>query len=440
MIEVLHITPHLGGGVGKAVSGLIRASMSAFGHRHTVIALELPQKSQFNEVLTAAGCPIFYSPSISELHSAIAAADIVQLEFWNHPAMAQVLCESNLPPMRLIVWCHISGLYQPAIPKGLPNLADAFLFTSPSSLESKHRYPHLTKTHVVSSGGGMNEMPPPPQRKKSKFLRAGYLGSLNFSKLHPDFVRYLAAVNLPDFSFRMIGDPINRATLEAQCVALARPNLLEFCGYRTDIAKELANLDVMIYLLNPRHYGTAENTLLEAMAMGVIPIVLDNPSERHIVEHNKTGRIIRTPEELAHDLAWLANSPSDRKRLSEAAANSVRERYSYANMALSFDKHYRETVLNKKRQLAFRDIFGPTPGDWFLAFQSEGSYFFDAAVDSNAIPPSVAEQPDLYETTKGSVFHFLEYFPEDSRLSSWGKILRRYSDVAHQLPSSAVPP
>ena len=426
MTDILHITPHLGGGVGKAVSGLIRQSMRSNGHRHTVYALERPIKTQFNEVLEAAGCPVHYAPTMAELHSAIAAADIVQVEFWNHPAIVQALCEHPPPPMRLVVWCHVSGLYQPAIPWGLIKQAEAFLFTSPSSLELLHRHGPAPQAHVLSSGGGMDEMPPP--QKSDNSLRAGYLGSLNLSKLHSDFVGYVAAVDLPDFSVRMIGDEINRPILEAQCRALGRPNLLEFLGYRNDVASELAQLDVLIYLLNPHHYGTAENTLLEAMAMGVVPIVLDNPSERHIVEHDRTGRIVRTPEDLAHDLAWLATSPADRVRLAGAAAATVRKRYTYANMATAFDQHYREIALRKKCQHAFCDVFGPTPSDWFLAFQPENSYF---SLDREAVPPSATEQPNLYERTKGSVFHFLDYFPNDPRLSSWGEILRRH---AHDVP------
>lgn len=427
MINILHITPHLGGGVGKAVSGLIRQSMLTNGHHHSVYALEWPEKTQFTEELAATGCQVRQAPTAEELHAAIAAADIVQIEFWNHPAIVRALCAHPLPAMRLMVWCHVSGLYQPAIPWGLVQQAEAFLFTSPSSLELLQRHGPTPQVHVVSSGGGMDEMPQPP-RKSIDSLHAGYLGSLNFSKLHPNFVRFLATVDLPDFSVRMIGDEINRPVLEAQCRALGRPHLLEFLGYRNDVARELAQLDVLIYLLNPCHYGTAENTLLEAMAMGVVPIVLDNPSESHIVEHDRTGLIVRTPEDLAREMAWLASSPADRSRLAEAAATMVRGHYTYSRMAAAFDQHYREIIVRKKRSHAFRDIFGPTPADWFLAFQPENSYF---SLDGEAVLPPAGEQPSLYERTKGSVFHFLDYFPGDPRLSSWGEKLRKYG---HDFP------
>ena len=422
MTHILHITPHLGGGVGKAVSGLIRQSMVDNGYRHEVCTLEYPEKPQFTAALGTIGCKVHHAPTAADLHTAIAAADIVQVEFWNHPSIVRALCTHPLPAMRLLIWCHISGLCHPAIPWGLVQQAEAFLFTSPSSLELFEHHGTAPQAHVVSSGGGMNEMPPPPPRNPGTNLRAGYLGSLNFSKLHPNFVHFLSAVDLPDFSVSMIGDEINRPLLEAQCCALGRPHLLKFLGYRNDVAAELAQLDVLIYLLNPNHYGTAENTLLEAMAMGVVPIVLDNPSERHIVEHNRTGRVVHTPEDLARDLVWLAASETDRAKLAKAAASSVRERYTYTQMANAFDHHYQNLITRKKRSHAFRDIFGPTPADWFLAFQPDNSYF---SRDKETTAPPASEHPELYQRTKSSVFHFLDYFPQHPRLSTLAQKLRK---------------
>ena len=423
MIRILHITPHLGGGVGKAVSGLIRKSMDLGNQHHSVYSLEKPEKTQFTGILDACGCSVHYAPSPEELYTAIEAADIVQVEFWNHPALVKALCSRPLPAMRLMVWCHVSGLHQPAIPWRLVEQADRFLFTSPCSLELLKGRGSMPQVGVVSSGGGMDEMPAYSPRPAGQSLTAGYLGTLNFSKLHPDYVHFVSAVKLPNFSVRMIGDEINRVELESQCRARQRPHLLQFMGYREDVGTELAQLDVLIYLLNPSHYGTAENTLLEAMAMGVIPIVLDNPAECHIVEHNQTGRIVHTPEELAQDLTWLAEHPAERFSLAERAAATVREHYTYARMADAFDQHYQEVMRQNKHPLAFDEIFGPTPADWFLAFQPQNSCF---SRDGKVTLPPDRKRQALYERTKGSVFHFLDYFPDDALLSSWGKNLRKH--------------
>ena len=48
MTQVLHLTAHLGGGVGKALSGIVRqAKDSGSKFQHVIICLEEPEKSQF---------------------------------------------------------------------------------------------------------------------------------------------------------------------------------------------------------------------------------------------------------------------------------------------------------------------------------------------------------------------------------------------------------
>ena len=134
----------------------------------------------------------------------------------------------------------------------------------------------------------------------------GYFGSLNFAKLHPHYVDFLAAVDKPGLTVRLIGDLTNRDILERQSALIGREGMFEFRGYSTDIAAELKAINVLAYLLNPEHYGTTENALLEAMAVGIVPIVLDNPAERHIIEDNRTGLIVSTPSEFSKAVYWLA--------------------------------------------------------------------------------------------------------------------------------------
>jgi len=79
----------------------------------------------------------------------------------------------------------------------------------------------------VHSCGGFDGLTP-PYRDPSAPLVAGYLGSLNFAKLHPRYVDFLAAVAIPEFSVRMIGDATNKEILERQCQQAGRRGMLEF--------------------------------------------------------------------------------------------------------------------------------------------------------------------------------------------------------------------
>ncbi|OQW92803.1 MAG: hypothetical protein BWK78_00520 [Thiotrichaceae bacterium IS1] len=420
MALILHITPHMGGGVGKALSGLVgQATQSSPGFEHRIICLESPQKSQFVQKAIDVGCKLTCCPSASELFEAIEQADIVQLEFWNHPAMLRALCSGPLPAMRLLIWCHVSGLYYPSIPSRLLTEAHQFLFTSPCSFEAievRNLEPSVRdRLGVVSSGGGFDTLPLPRSMSREE-LKVGYIGSLNFAKLHPEVVTFLAAVRMPEFCLRLIGDETNKVVLEKQCRLLGRPNLLEFRGYTTDIATELGDLDILVYLLNPKHYGTAENALLEAMAMGIVPIVLDNPAERYIVDNFQTGLVVHSPEELADTVDWLTTHRDEQLAMGQRAAIKVREGYTYKQIDSAFNSYYCNLMRQSKFFVEFNDIFGYEPADWFRAFYRNSVVFSDNGTVHVPLDQSCYA---LLERTKGSVFHFLDYFPSDARLKDW---------------------
>lgn len=431
IITVLHITPHLGGGVGRALSCLItQTRWSDCRMRHVVACLEQPEKNYFLDQIRAGGGEVVIAPSRSDIDKLVFTADLVQVEWWNHPATIACLCRMAVQPIRLLVWCHVSGLYNPIIPPKLMEIANKFLFTSPCSFEASQvsaLAPRLgSKLAVVSSGGGFDGLPEPePDGNKLGPLSVGYLGSFNFAKLHPNYVNFLSAVNLPDFKIRMIGDLLNQDILDQQCIDAGRPRMLNFRGYTEDIVSELQAINVLAYLLNPQHYGTAENALLEAMAMGITPVVLDNPCERNIVEHLRTGLIVRSPDEFADAIKWLAHHPEERSRIGVQAAATVRARFSSEKMGASFCNHYQE-ILSEQKQLArFEEVFGVAPDQWFLSCQESPEQF-----DRNGKIHAISEKSNLVnllEKTKGSIFHFHRFFPENARLASWAGHVRKLS-------------
>lgn len=425
-MRVLHLTAHLGGGVGKALSGLVaRAAESQSDVRHLIVCLEKPEKSQFVDQVLSRGSCVVVCPDNDELEKLISDSDVVQLEWWNHPATIQSLCSLSVRPMRLLTWSHVSGLHNPVIPQRLISASHRFLFTSRCSYESEGVMSLVPKLAnllgVVSSSGGFSEL---PQRRvqENRSVSAGYIGSLNFAKLHPRYVDYLAAVELPGFKVRMIGDQTNQDTLNEQCSRLGKAGLLEFRGYTTDVAAELAGINVLAYLLNPQHYGTTENALIEAMAMGIVPIVLDNPCERQIVEDHVTGLVVHSPGEFAEAIQRLHQNPDDRARMGNRAAKSVRERFSAEKMEASLNRHYREVLSMEKREVVFSQIFGADPAEWFLSCQGDKTIFADdGGIHSDG---GVSLDYGLFEKTKGTVFHFSDYFPDNLKLRLWTRNLR----------------
>ncbi|MDY0167589.1 MAG: glycosyltransferase [Thermoguttaceae bacterium] len=429
MLQVLHIAAHLGGGVGKALSGLVGQS-NLFGSRvrHTIVVLEKPEKHQYCEQIRQSGGEVSVCPSAGELADLVEAADVVQLEWWNHPATLRCLCQQPLPAMRLLVWCHVSGLHTPIIPPRLPGVSQRFLFTSPCSYQGLDRLglPDGIRERlgVVFSSGGFDGLPRPSQYETNP-LAVGYIGSLNFAKLHPCYIDFLAAVRMPDFTVRLIGDALNLEALQQRCEKAGKPGLLEFRGYTTDIAGELQSINTLAYLLNPSHYGTTENGLLEAMAVGIVPIVLDNPAEKCIVEDGRTGLVVTSPAEFADAVELLHQNPRQRNRLGRQAAESVRTRFTANRMESSLKAHYHEILRLEKMAIEFDTVFGAEPADWFLASQEEPDWFLEERwSERHAI---ARRHYALFETTKGSVFHFRRYFPDDSRLARWAAQIDRLS-------------
>ena len=423
-LKILHLTPHLGGGVGRALSGL--AGHPSVAAVHCFVCLERPEKTQFVDLVRRVSCKVVVCPSIEELRTLVEDADIVQLEWWNHPAMIKCLCSSALPPTRLLVWCHVSGLHSPIIPTALISAVHRFVFTSSCSLAAKgvaELVPMLgDRLGVVSSCGGFAQLPAPPSRSHEE-LALGYMGSLNFAKLHPRYAEFLAGVDIAGLKVRLIGDLTNQDELIRQSALLGKPGLFEFRGYVTDTVEELASINVLAYLLNPEHYGTTENALLEAMAMGVVPVVLDNSAERMIVDDRVTGLVVNTPSEFAAAIQWLAENPEERAVLGARAALSVRERHSAQRMAASLEAHYHALLAAEKTQIDFSAIFGADPAQWFLSCQGDPSVFRrDGQI---AFSPGARPSHGLLEKTKGSVFHFHEHFPDNPRLAQWAKNLGR---------------
>jgi hypothetical protein len=329
---------------------------------------------------------------------------------------------------RLVVWCHVSGLFTPVIPQRLIELARKFVFTSSCSLQAavcQQLSPAArARLDVVSSTGGFAHLPPRSTRPPGT-LSLGYVGSLQFSKLHPRYVDLVAGVDAAAAPIRMTGDPVTRTTLEAQALARGRPGLFEFVGFKTDVASELQALDVLVYLLNPEHYGTTENALLEAMAMGVVPLTMDNPAERAIIRHGETGIVVRTPEDVTAAVRHLGTDRAALARMGAAAAASVRAAFDPGRTALRFEKIYRDVMASPPCPVAFTGVFGTSPAAWFRSCQAEPErYAEDGTVRA---PDTDTGRPSFFEKTKGSALHFHATFPGDPTLAGWARSLEAAS-------------
>lgn len=389
-MRVLHIAAHLGGGVGKAHAAMRAADSHSMDHRYFL--LEKARDRRYLEAVEASGATVIEIPDKASLYDEIRAADIVQIEFWNHPRLYEFLAGKDLPPARYLFWSHISGLAPPLIPSGPMEEAAAFVFTSPISM----RHNHEGNLHVIGSGFGFERLP--QKREPGGKVRVGYLGTVDFVKMHPAFFDMIDMVESDAFEVLIYGafGP-DDAPAKAHRV-MQHPERVRFMGTTDDPAEALSALDIFFYPLARGHFGTAENALVEAMSVGAVPLVLDNLAECAIVRDGVTG-LIAGETDCAQKLQNLIEDQSLGEGLSVAAMSYAREHFRADQSVAAFGVLYRDLVTRPKQQPAFWKAIGETPLAWYLSSFPDGE-------------PQGVEKP-----SKGSLTHFLNYYPEDKALN-----------------------
>ncbi|MBC7314651.1 MAG: glycosyltransferase, partial [Rhizobium sp.] len=322
-----------------------------------------------------------------------------------------LLAASFLPPMRSLFWAHVSGLFAPYIPTGLFAAAGRFLFTSPCSLQAPEivALPDDVRARlgVVGSGFGFEDGAPgnDPGQAGETSAAVAYLGTVDFVKMHPAFFDIIDAVDNPDIRVSVWGGFDPQGEPAARTRAMRHPERVRLEGQTTDPRAALQAAGIFIYPLREDHYGTAENALIEAMSLGLVPVVLANPAEKAIVTDGVNGVVAVDPADMAARLGRLRAEPEERVRLSAAAQATARERYQPRRSADLLEEHYRALMAEPKMKTDFASLLGAGPADWFLSTQQrDGSGGQARMFASGGV------------LSKGSIDHFLAIFPDDPGL------------------------
>lgn len=149
---------------------------------------------------------------------------------------------------------------------------------------------------------------------------AGIVGRLAPIKAHEVFLAAAAAVHrqLPDADFLVVGDGERRAALEALSAARGLGHVVRFLGWRRDLARVYADLDVVA--LCSLNEGLP-SSILEAMASAKPVVATDVGEVPTLVEDGQTGFLVpaRDPVALADRLGLLLRDRSLAARMGAAA-------------------------------------------------------------------------------------------------------------------------
>ena len=259
------------------------------------------------------------------------------------------------------------------------------------------------------------------QRRPHSGFNVGYVGTLDFAKLHPRFAELCAEVDIPDAHFIVCGAGEAAATIAAQA-----DSRVELRGYVEEIGPVLAELDVFGYPLAPGNYATSDLALQEAMAAGVPPVVLAHGEPQELVEHGVTGLVARDEADYPRAIEYLCTNPSERLRLGENARARARLR-TPADVADEWTSLFRELLEHPKTPRHARPLTGAQAFVESLgATAPEFTASLSAVTEEEALEAEAriaVAPPVLVSASGGGILHYRRHYPNDAHLRIWSALV-----------------
>lgn len=398
MYNILNITPHLGGGVGTV---LLNMFVNDVANKHSVVTLDYANDNALR-VCSENNINLLSQASYAEIISLIEKFDIIVFHIWNHPLLYDFLIREKLPKSRVVFWLHTAGLNLPYVfPEKLLDYPDICVVSTPLTFQSKEYKNHKNKEkfRLVWATGGLKNLDKINKTVHTTF-NIGYIGTVDYFRLHKDVIKICHEVNIPNSKFIFCGGP-KQDYFNNLVRNEGLSSKVSFVGEVKDIEKYLSEFDVFAYMLSPTHCGSCDQSLQEAMAAGVVPVVFDNPMENTMVEHRKTGLVARNTQEFAGYIEFLYENSSFRQKLSKNAKIYAKENYGIKTLIKKWNEIFTETMFIErtckswpveKREVTSYDIF----------LESLGDYASDFVLKSDKELKELFKEPNWQSENKGT--------------------------------------
>lgn len=452
-MRVLHIIHHLTtGGAARAMMCSAKVAQRIGGDEHRVVSL-FPPEQDAAEMARQYGMTVSPARDVAAMHEEIENADIVHIHWWNTPYIQQLL-QSELPPMRLLMTFHVAGDHAPqVITPNLVDFADIAVACCPHSFRL---YPfrrlledgRADRCAMVIDPADLDRVQGLEPRPHDGF-RVGYIGTVDFIKMHPRFVEMSAAVDIPGVRFVVCGGgPLDQ--LRARAAALSAADRFDFTGSVADIRPYLETMDVYGYPLTPETYAAGELNVQEAMAAGIPPVVFPYGGLVDLVEHEKTGLVVHSEREYVEAIEYLYHHPAERLHLGAAAREHALAHYGSEPAGRTLADLYARLAGQSKRTRVWGALAGAplldqpldieqvSPLPAFAAgaqalISSLGPWATQFRRSSQPIAPSVADAADeaiagasplMAHEGCGGPIHYRQAYPEDPYLRYWTGLIR----------------
>ena len=409
---------HMGGGVGHAVSDLVLQDKK---NVNRIVLLQKPEKLKYIDRCVKNGIEVIVESSIGRITNLIKGGEekeVVILHWWHHPVMCRFLYNFPEVPVRLVLWSHISGCTYPVLTYQFANKFSGIFFTSEYSLENPNwsefeKKKICNKSNIIWGLGELSTMLPKCNyRLQDDKIKIGYTGTLARSKVHPEFAvickRILDCIS--NAEFYLLGDKENGAWMIDQLQELGIADKVHLIGYVNNVNEWLIDFDIFGYPLNPYHFATTENSILEAMTVGLPIILFNQATEKYIVTHKEDGILADGIDDYVLWAVELAKNDQLRKKLGLNAIKNVYRKFSFKKNLKNFQKEIDNIALTKPLKISFKDILGDKPYNWFMSAVNEND-------KRNFLKYKYHQLPYIFlEKSKSSIGHFAENYPEDEKL------------------------
>lgn len=427
MTKILHISPHLGGGVGRVLLNYLSINKTNEKYFHEIICLDRinPNSKNILEENSLNYIENCYNNTELILNK-ISETDIVVIHWWNHPFLYDLLIRNELPPCRLIFWSHVSGESAPNIfTNTLFDYPDLFVFTTPMSYLNKKvlQYNDKSKFKDIWSTAGV-EYTKNIIHKKHKDFIVGYIGTVDYAKMYPNFIKMCAKINIPNIKFIICGEGSSLDKMKKDVKNMGLDKKFIFTGYVEDITVYLSQFDVFGYPLNSAHYGTCDQVLAEAMSCGIVPVVFNNSMESYMVHNLYSGFVVPNEEEYIKKIFTLYQNKTLKYRLGENAKNEAKSKFSVKQTIDNWEKLFNQ-ILNKDKTakiwkkkytktLTSIDIFYESIGTFSILFKEHMNS--PSKKSKERIEKAISDNNGWISKTKGSPFHYLDFLKDDKKL------------------------
>lgn len=439
---ILHLTPHLGGGVGSVVLNWMDKDDS--NNIHTIISLDKNNNKDWIKTNEERERVTIYNDSytrkdfIDFLKNHIRNNDIVVIHWWNHPLLYDVMVNFKFPACRVMIWNHVSSLFAPySMSEKLVDFTDYLIFTSPVSYECQEIKALSTnkkaKLDVIWSTVGIESFENLKRTPHEGFI-VGYTGTVDFGKLNPNFIKLCADVNIPDVKFIVCsGDSQQHLIDEAEKLGVS--DKFSFEGRVPSVIPYLTKYDIFGYPLQPQHFATCEQSIGEAMMAGAVPVVLGNSTEKYIVKNMETGIVAETLEDYPKAIEYLYNNRDVIKRLAENAKVFARKQYDIKQTIEKWESLFEKVMQLYKKERIWDVNLTQKVSPAMLYIEAIGDYaaplkdYISAKSNDEKTQAEIRVQAlfdtniMFYSKNKGSTLQYLKFFPKDKYLQEWSNLL-----------------